>query len=64
MDEYVTFDAATVWAYNLGFYEEAEELLRLRLREQPGALGACFSLLYTCERVTSTALRKSDVELG
>ncbi len=61
MDESYDVDARIVAAYNLGVYEVAYVRLRELVEEHPGALGGCFSLLYTCERVLQTLPDEADL---
>lgn len=58
------FGSEVVLAYTTGDYETVGELLRRHVRDRPEDLAACFSVLYTCERVSSAVLDESDVRLG
>lgn len=53
-DEAGTYDGEAVIAYLEGRYEVAHVRLSRQIEEVPEALGACFSILYTCERVITT----------
>ena len=61
MSDPYDFAKRTVRAYDRGEYEAAYMGLRRVVDESPDALRACFSLLYTCERVMQTPPDDGDL---